>query len=134
MHFNINYTCCFYRVFFFSQCSHAASLGLTHVIRELKQRRGRRHGNKNDKKAIDLARAFSCMSLSSLHDYDVKFSNCTVCGGRLWKARFQYLPKPFGNFHEKVDRMNNVFHLTQLRFVYAFVTSPKFKMVAQISS
>ena len=54
-------------------------------------------------------------------------------GGRLWKARFPYLPKPFGNFHEKVDRMNNVFHLTQVRFVYAFVTTPKFKMVAQIS-
>ena len=74
------------------------------------------------------------MSLSSLHDdYDVKFSNYTVCGWRLWKARFPYIPKTFGNFHEKVDRMNNVFHLTQVRFVYAFVTAPKFKMVAQIS-
>ena len=72
------------------------------------------------------------MSLSSLRDdYDVKFSNCTVYGVRLWKAQFPYLPKPFGNFHEKVDRMNNVFHLTQVRFVY--VTTPKFKMVAQIS-
>ena len=102
---------------------HAAPLGLlTHVV--LSNVEGD-DGNKNGKKAIDLARAFLCISLSSLHDdYDVKFPNCTVCVGRLWKARFPYLPKTFGNFYEKVDRMNNVLHLTQVRFVYAFVTTP----------
>ena len=33
-----------------------------------------------------------------------------------------HLPKPFGNFHGKVHRVKNVFHLTQVPFVYAFVT------------
>ena len=33
-----------------------------------------------------------------------------------------HLPKTFGNFHGKVHRVKNVFHLTQVPFVYAFVT------------
>ena len=112
MHFNINYTC-----FFFSQWS---PRGLTWPINAcyFKQRQGRRHGNKNGKKAIDLERAFLCISLLSLHDHNVKVSSCTLCGGRLWKERFPYLPKTFGNFYEKFDRVKNVFHLTQVRFVY----------------
>ena len=36
----------------------------------------------------------------------------------MWKERFPYLPKTFGNFYEKVDGVKNVFHLTQVRFVY----------------
>ena len=42
-----------------------------------------------------------------------------------------HLPKTFGNFHGKVLRVDNVFHLTRAPFVYALVN--KFKMVAQIS-
>ena len=33
-----------------------------------------------------------------------------------------HLRKTFGNFHGKVHRVKNVFHLTQVPFVYAFVT------------
>ena len=33
-----------------------------------------------------------------------------------------HLPKTFGNFHGKVHRVKNVFHLTQVQFVYTFVT------------
>ena len=32
-----------------------------------------------------------------------------------------HLPKPFGNVHGKVHRVKNVFHLTQVPFVYALV-------------
>ena len=33
------------------------------------------------------------------------------------------VPKPFGNFNEKVHRVKNVFHLTQeVPFAYALVT------------
>ena len=31
-------------------------------------------------------------------------------------------PKTFGNFHGKVHRVKNVFHLTQVTFAYAVVT------------
>ena len=40
-----------------------------------------------------------------------------------------HLPKTLRNFHGKVLRVKNVFHLTQVPFVYALVT----KMVAQMS-
>ena len=33
-----------------------------------------------------------------------------------------HLPKTLRNFHGKVHRVNNVFHLTQVPFVYALVT------------
>ena len=32
------------------------------------------------------------------------------------------VPKPFGNFNEKVHRVKNVFHLTQVPFAYVLVT------------
>ena len=32
------------------------------------------------------------------------------------------VPKPFGNFNEKIHRVKNVFHLTQVPFAYALVT------------
>ena len=33
-----------------------------------------------------------------------------------------HLRKTFGNFHGKVHRVKNVFHLTQVQLVYTFVT------------
>ena len=38
------------------------------------------------------------------------------------KAFSGHLPKTFGNFHGKVHRVKNVFHLTQVPLVYALVT------------
>ena len=126
MHFNINYTC-----FFFSQWS---PRGLTGPINAcyFKQRRGRRHGNENGKKAIDLARAF-CAFL------------CCRCTTTTWKflvARFVEDVCGRSDFHiyqklSEISMKNSIEWRTcsiWRKFdSFIILLSPKLKMVAQIS-
>ena len=52
------------------------------VIRELKQRRRRRHKNGKEQQLCTYITLFFHISLPSSHDDDMKLPNFTLCGGR----------------------------------------------------
>ena len=49
-------------------------------------------------------------------------TSCPIFRLKLDRLGVFHLPKTFGNFHEKIHRVKNVFHFPQVPFAYALVT------------